>query len=95
MRAGAFKADVRVIFGEGINQHPIRLDVAVAAAGKISAQRMILEFRRQWFAVNQQFQHSLELRQIPASLAGAFDIFLELAGAAESSHKPRPAKRSF
>src|ERR1035438_8134350 len=69
--------------------------LASAAAGKISAQRMILEFRRQRPPVNQQFQHGLELRHVLAALVGAFDIFLELAGAAESSHKPRSAKSSF
>src|SRR5471032_111709 len=69
--------------------------MAVAAAGKISAQWMILEFRRQRFARNQQFQHRLELRHVLAALVRAFDIFFELAGAAESSHKPRSAKSSF
>ena len=46
VRTGAFKADVVILFSERVNQHPIRFDMAVAAAGEISAQRMILEFPR-------------------------------------------------
>lgn len=91
VRAGAFKADVRTVFRQRVNQNPIRLDVAVAAAGKISAQRMVFVFRRQRLAVNQQFQHGLELRHVLAALVRAFDIFLELAGAAERPHKPKSA----
>src|ERR1019366_1264498 len=95
MRAGAFKADVRVFFGERVNQHPIRLDMAVPAARKVSAQRVILEFRRQRLTVNQPFKRGLELHHVFAPLFSAFDIFLELAGAAEGSHRPRSAKSSF
>jgi hypothetical protein len=33
--------DVRVYFGEGINQYPIRFDIAIPAAGKIPTQRVV------------------------------------------------------
>jgi hypothetical protein len=72
-----------IFLSERINQHPVRLDMTVAAAGKVSAQRVILECRRQWLPVYQQFQHGLELLQILAALAGQFDILLKLRGAAE------------
>ena len=85
------EADVRTVFRQRVNQNPIRLDVAVAAAGKISTQWMILVFRRQRLAVNQQFQHGLKLRHILTALVRAFDIFFELAGAAERPHKPKSA----
>ena len=74
-----------------VEQKPIRFNVAIAAARKISAQRMILVLRRQNFAVNQQVNRGFELRQILAAPVGEFDIFLELAGAAESSHRPKSA----
>jgi hypothetical protein len=88
VRAGAFKTHMRVFFGERVNQHPIRLDMAIAAANKISAQRMFLEFRRQRFAFNQQFQHRLELRHVLAALVRAFDIFFELAVALKVLTRP-------
>ena len=55
MCTGAFKTDVGVIFGERIDEQPVRFDVAITAACEISAQRVILEELRQWTSVNQQF----------------------------------------
>ena len=69
--------------------------MAIAAPGKISAQRVTPAFRRQRLAINQPFKHGLELRHVPAALLSALDILLELVGAAKRSHKPRSAKSSF
>src|ERR1017187_10433007 len=88
VRSRAFKTDVGIVFGQCVNQDPIRLHVAIAAAGKVSAQRMVLVLRRQGVAVNQQVNRGFEFRQTLPPPSGEFDIFLELAGAAESSHKP-------
>ena len=87
MCTGAFKTDVGVIFGERIDEQPVRFDMAITAACEISAQRVILEHLRQWTSVNQQFQYDLQLRQVLAPLLQAFDVLLELAGAAEGSHE--------
>ena len=65
--------------------------MAIAAARKIPAQRMILVSRRQNFAVNQQVNRGFELCQVLAAPFGEFNIFLELAGATESSHRPKSA----
>src|ERR1035437_3863591 len=55
--------------------------------------------RRYWQlyfpAIGWSAKRGLELRHVLAPLFSAVDIFLELAGAAESSHKPRSAKSSF
>jgi hypothetical protein len=61
--------------------------MAIATAGEISAQRVILERVWQLPSVDQQFQCSLELRQVFAPLLRAFDVLLELAGTAEGSHE--------
>ena len=95
VRTGAFKADARVFFRKRINQHSIWLDMAIAATCKVSTQRVILEFRRHWLAINQPFEHGFEFRLVLAALFSTFDIFLELVGAAESPHKPKSAKSSF
>ena len=58
VRAGALKADVCAFFGEGINQQPIRFDMAIAAVGEISAERMILALRRQRIARNQSLRRA-------------------------------------
>ena len=70
MCTGAFKTDVGVIFGERIDEQPVRFDVAITAACEISAQRVILEELRQWTSVNQQFQDSLQLGQASTRLLG-------------------------
>jgi hypothetical protein len=89
VRPGALKADVRVIFRERVNQNPIRFNVAIAAAGKISPQRMVLVSLRQSLAVNQEIEHHFEFRQILAPPGGKLDILLELAGPAYGSHNPK------
>ena len=89
MSAGAFETDVGVIFGERIDEQPVRFDVAITVACEISAQRVILEELRQWTSVNQQFQDSLQLRQVFAALLCAFDVLLELTGATEGSQEKR------
>lgn len=91
MCAGAFKPDVRGFFGKRINQQPVRFNVAVATAGKVSAQRVIFVLCRQFITCNQQVKDGLELFQIFAALAGQFDIFLELRCAADGPHKPKSA----
>lgn len=83
MRAGAFQPDMTAVFGERVNQEPVRFKVAVAAPGKIAAQWVILVFHRQFVAGNQQIEDGFELFQILATLIGEFDIPLELRCAAE------------
>jgi len=53
------------------------------------------EFWRQGFAVNQQVNNGFEFRQILAASSGAFDVFLELAGAAESFSQPHISVEFF
>ena len=65
--------------------------MAVPAAGKIAAQWMVVVFRRKWLAFNQKVENRFEFRQILAAFLGAFDVFLELRGSAEGSHRPRSA----
>ena len=59
VRASTRKANVCAFFGEGINQQPIRFDMAIAGPAKISTQRVIPAFRRQPLAINQPFKHGL------------------------------------
>ena len=87
MSAGAFETDVTVIFRERVNQQPIGFNVAITTASEISPEWVILEQFWQWTSVNQQFQDNLQLRQVLAPLLQAFDVLLELAGAAEGSHE--------
>ena len=61
VRSRAFKADVGIVFGQRVNQNPVGFDVAIAAAGEIAAQRMILALRRQDFPVNQPVEHGFGL----------------------------------
>ena len=88
---GSGSLETNMGFNNCVNQNPIRLDMAVPAAGKIAAQWMIFVFRREWLALNQKVENRLEFRQILAALFGAFDVFLELRGSAEGSHRPRSA----
>ena len=53
MCTGAFKTDVGVIFRERVNQQPVRFDVAITAASKITPERVILEQLRQLTSVDQ------------------------------------------
>ena len=89
MSAGAFETNVGVIFRERIDEQPVRFDVAITATSKITPERVILEQLRQWTSVNQQFQDSLQLRQVFAALLCAFDVLLELTGATEGSQEKR------
>ena len=91
MRAGAFQPDMVPVFGQRVYQQPVRFNVAVAAAGKVSAQRVILVLRWQVSAGNQQVEDGLELFQILAAPAGKFDILFKLRCAAECPHKPKSA----
>ena len=91
MRAGAFQPDMVPVFGERVDQKPVGFNVTVAAAGKIAAQRVILELRRQVSTGNQQLKYGLELFQILAALAGQFDILFELSRPAERPHRPKSA----
>jgi hypothetical protein len=65
--------------------------MAVAAARKVATQRVVFVLRRQGFTVNQKIEDSFKPGQILAAFSGKFDIFLELIGAAEGSHKPKSA----
>jgi hypothetical protein len=56
VRAGEFQPDMRVLFGQRVNQQPVRLDMAIATAGKVSTQWMIQICRRQFFAGNEQIK---------------------------------------
>jgi hypothetical protein len=76
VRTGAFEA--HVVAFEGVDQHPIRLNVAIAAAAPGSTQRMVTELWRQGRAVNHQIKHSFEFRQILASMIGQLHVLLEL-----------------
>ena len=87
MSAGAFETNVGVIFRECIDEQPVGFDMAIATAGEISTEWVILERVWQWTSVNQQFQDNLQLRQVLAPLLQAFDVLLELAGTAEGSHE--------
>jgi hypothetical protein len=79
MRPGPFKP--HMIFFEGIDQDPIRFEVAVSATGELASQWMIVQFRRQWLCINQQVENTFQLPH----------VFLELRTAAETPHKPRSA----
>ena len=91
MRASAFQTEMFAIFGERINQQPVRFNVTIAAARKISAQRVILILQWQLIASNQQVKDGLELFQILATLASEFDILLKLRCATECPHSTRSA----
>lgn len=91
MGTSAFQADVLAIFCKGVNQEPVRFNMAVTAAGKISAQWVILVWGRQFFTGDEQIENSFELIQSLAAFAGALDVFFELRGAAEGPHKPKSA----
>ena len=91
MRAGAFKANVRILFCECVNQNPVRLDVAIAAPGKIPAQRMVSIFRRQRFPFDKQVNDFPEFREMFAASIREFHVLLELAGAAECPLMARSA----
>lgn len=65
--------------------------MAIAAAGKIAPQRVILVWRRQLIAGNQQIKNDFEFSQTFTSFASQFDILFELRCAAERSHKPKSA----
>jgi hypothetical protein len=91
MGSGALKPDVATFLSERVNQKPVRFDVAVTAARKVAAQRVILVGRRQFITGNQQIEDGLELFQSLTALASPFDIPLELGCSAEGPHKPRSA----
>ena len=86
---GSGSLETNMAFNKRVNQNPIRLDMAVPAAGKIAPQWMVFVFRREWLALNQKVKNRFEFRQILAAFFGAFDVFLELRGSAEGSHNPR------
>jgi hypothetical protein len=55
---------VGFIFGQRINKDPIRFNMVIAAAGKTPPQWMILIFRRQRPAVDQDLQNRFKFGQI-------------------------------
>jgi hypothetical protein len=52
---------------------------------------VVFVLRRQWLTVNQKIEDDFKPGQILAAFSGQLDIFLELIGAAEGSHKPKSA----
>ena len=91
MGPGAFETDVGVLGGKGVNENPIGLDVAVPASGEFAVERMVSQHRWQGPGLNQQIEHGTKFGGVLAALFGAFDVFFELAGAAEGPHRPRSA----
>src|SRR5947199_10300452 len=87
----ALEKNMGAILCQGIDQNPVRLDMAVAAAHEVPAQRMIFVMRRQRFAFNQEVEYDREFGQLLSTPLGALHVFLELAGAAEGSHRPKSA----
>ena len=79
------------VLRERVYQNPVRFNMTVTAAGKVATQRMVFVLRRQWFPVNQKIEDGFKPGQILAAFSGQLDVFLELIGAAEGSHKPKSA----
>ena len=73
---GAFKADMGVLFGEGVDQNPVRLDMAIAGAGELTAQRMIAVFQRQWTTFYQNVQGGAKFGEVFPAFFDAFTSFL-------------------
>ena len=89
MGAGPFKP--HMIFFEGIDQDPIRFEMAVSAAREISSQWMIFQFRQQWLCIDQQIENTSQLLQVFPPPIHSPHVFLELRTAAEAPQKPRSA----
>lgn len=91
MGSSALKPDMVTFLSEGVDQKPVRFDVAVMTARKVAAQGVIPVVRRQFVTVNQQIEDGLEFVQILAAPARSSDIPLELSCPAEGPHKVRSA----
>ena len=63
-----------------IDQQPIRLDVALAAAFVVASERMITIFGVQWFTVGQPVDDGKEMIEILALLSGELEVALKLIG---------------
>jgi len=59
---GSSSLETNMVFNKGVNQKPIRLDMAITAAGKNAAQWMIFVFRWERFAFNQKVKNRFEFR---------------------------------
>ena len=91
VRARAFKPDMAAVLRERVDQNPVRFHMTVAAAGEVTAQRMVFVLRRQGFTVYQKIEDGSKSGQIFAASSGKLDILFELIGAAEGSHMPKSA----
>ena len=67
----AFKPDMAAVFRERVDQNPVRFNMAVAAARKVTAQRVVFVLRRQWFTVNQKIEDGFKPGQILAAFSGS------------------------
>jgi hypothetical protein len=57
------------VFRERVYQNPVRFNMAVTAARKVAAQRMVFVLRWQWLTINQKVvRRAKSLPRLPASL---------------------------
>ena len=91
VRSGSFQPDMAAIFCERVNQNPVRLKMAVPTSRKFAAHRVVFVLWRQRLPLNQKIEDRFQPGQILAAFTRESDIFLELLGPAEGSHRPRSA----
>ncbi len=89
MRPRSLEPDVIAL--DGVDQNPIRFDMAVPAASELTAQRMILVIAWQRLPFHEQIEDSAQVAKILATPPHPLHVSLELATAAEGPHKPRSA----
>lgn len=70
-----------------VDEHPIRLDMAITAPDVVSCQFVIAVDGVQWLSGEQRPGKNLEFLQILAASLGALDVPLELSGVDRRVHQ--------
>lgn len=77
-----------------VDQHQVRLDVAITVILPIARERMVVMPLRKWLICCKSLydRHQIDVERRPVlSLGGAFIVPLELAGSVNSPHASLPS----
>ena len=88
MGARTDKADASPVLGDGINEYPVRFQVAVAEAPEVPKQGMIAASGRQGLARAEQVDGGAQLGQVLAAALHPLHVLAEAAGDGGRPHRP-------
>ena len=75
--ASTVQVEEQLVFQNGIEQNPVRSDVAVSPTGKFTDKGMVAVFCGELFTLGKKVDRFIERREVPMSAFKSFDVFFE------------------